>query len=93
MVLNPYVTVPAVINMTEYYGKDLIMSSKSTIAFLAGASFDESVVREDIRQTCESAKANGVNLELILKDVSTVNGDPSRITKWSETVMREVSKF
>ena len=70
-----------------------IMSNKPTPAFLAGESVDWDVVRADLRRTVAAAKKNGVRLELILKDLSTVAYDPSRLTRWSEIAHEEVSRW
>ena len=77
----------------EKLDKSLIMSNKPTPAYLAGSSFDEDAVRKDIIETCEAAKNGGVNVELILKDISTVNNDPSRLTRWNDVAMETVEKY
>ena len=77
-------------NFAEKVGKNLVMSSKPTPAFLSDSSFDEAVVRKDLLHTINAAKANGVNLELILKDISTVRYDMSRLRRWHEIAMEAV---
>lgn len=69
--------------------KKYIMSNKPNPSYLAGAVFDEDVIRADIRRTIASAKANGLGLELLLKDISTVNNDSLRLWRWSEIAMEE----
>ncbi|MBR2460268.1 MAG: hypothetical protein IKB34_03455 [Clostridia bacterium] len=69
--------------------KKYIMSNKPTPAYLAESSFDEEVVRKDIRRTLDAAKANGLGVELLLKDISTVNNDPARLWRWSEIAAEE----
>ena len=69
--------------------KKYIMSNKPNPSYLAGAVFDEDVIRKDFRRTIEAAKANGLGLELLLKDISTVENDPRRLWRWSEIVMEE----
>ena len=68
--------------------KKYIMSNKPNPSYLAGA-FDEEVVRKDFRRTIAAAKANGLGLELLLKDISTVNDDPRRLWRWSQIAMEE----
>ena len=77
-------------NFAERIGTELIMSVKPSPAFLATASFDEDAVREDIRLTCRLARENNVNLEFILKDVSTVQNEAERLTRWANAVMEVV---
>ncbi|MCL2299558.1 MAG: hypothetical protein FWC27_05365 [Firmicutes bacterium] len=69
-------------------GPELVMSAKPSPAFLATDSFDAEAVRRDLELTCDLARQNGVNLEFLLKDVSTVRKDPGRLTRWAETAMR-----
>ena len=71
----------------EKIGPNLVMSAKPSPAFLATESFDEDAVRRDMELTCGLARQNKVNLEFLLKDVSTVKNDPGRLTRWAETAM------
>ena len=71
----------------ENIGNNLIMSNKPTPAFLASDSVDWEEVKRDLKWTVDLAKANNVNLELILKDISTVKFEPARLTKWADIAM------
>lgn len=73
--------------------KKYVMSNKPTPALLATDSFDEQAVRDDLRRTMAAAKANGLSLEMILKDVSTVRSDPARLWRWAEIAAEETSRF
>ncbi|MBF9016818.1 MULTISPECIES: hypothetical protein [unclassified Oceanispirochaeta] len=75
-------------NFAEQIGRDHIMSNKPSPAFIATTSVNWQEVEDDLKLTRDIAKENGVNLEYILKDISTINNDPSRLTKWAETAMR-----
>ena len=69
--------------------KKYIMSNKPNPSYLAQTSFDEEVVRADLRRTMTAAKENGLCLELLLKDITTVCGDPRRLWRWSEIALEE----
>jgi hypothetical protein len=69
------------------------MSNKPSPAFIANDTVDWSGVRTDLQYTADLAKANNVNLELILKDISTVNLKPERLTKWAEIAMEIVRNY
>ena len=69
--------------------KKYIMSNKPNPSYLAESVFDEDVVRADLRRTITAAKANGLGLELLLKDISTVRNDPQRLWRWSEIALEE----
>lgn len=73
--------------------KKYVMSNKPNPAILAGSTFDEQAARDDIRRTINAAKAHNVPLEMILKDISTVREDPSRLWRWAEIAMEETSNF
>lgn len=75
----------------EEIGNKLIMSNKPTPAYIANTSVDWDCVKADLQYTVDLAKANNVNLEIILKDISTVNFEPERITKWADIAMEIVS--
>ncbi len=79
-------------HFAEQIGKKLILSNKPTPVLLAGDSFDEDAVRADLQRTVDAARTNGVNLELILKDISTVRHDLSRLTRWGEIAMEVVQE-
>lgn len=70
-----------------------VMSNKPSPAFLATGTFDEQAVREDLRRTMRAARAHDVPLEMILKDISTVNDDPARLWRWAEIAAEETADF
>jgi hypothetical protein len=68
----------------EEIGGDYVFSNKPNPAYLASTSFDEDLVRGDLRTTKELCRKNGCPLEFILKDISTVHHEPRRLSKWAE---------
>ena len=77
----------------EKIGPDIVMSVKPSPAFLSGDAFDPRAVECDIRNACELAKQNNVNVEFLLKDVSTVRNEPSRLTQWADTALRIMESY
>ncbi len=75
---------------TREIGETLIMSYKPTPAYVADENVNWAEVRKDLQETYDLAKENKVNLEIILKDISTVRSDPDRLTRWSEIAMEIV---
>jgi len=69
-----------------------VMSSKPNPACLADGKLDEEFVRKDIRRTIAAAKAHGRNLELLLKDISTVSHNPACLWRWQEIAMEELQR-
>ena len=69
--------------------KKYIMSAKPNPSYLAQPTLDEDVIRADLRRTIRAAKENGLCLEFLLKDITTVCGDPRRLWRWSEIALEE----
>lgn len=77
----------------EKLRKDIVMSNKPSPSFLATEHMDYDAVAADLRRTCTAAAKNGIALEMILKDISTVRYEPERLTKWADCAMRIVKNF
>ena len=69
------------------------MSNKPIPSLLAATSFDATLVENDLRETREIAKRNGVKVEFLLKDISTIRNHPERLTEWNEIAMRVVENY
>lgn len=76
----------------EKLPKTIVMSNKPTPAVLAGDSFDEEAVRSDIRRSIKAARDYGKTLEMIIKDVSTVRYDTSRLIRFCEIATEEITR-
>lgn len=76
----------------EKIGPELVMSNKPTPALVAEDTFEPDAVRKDLELTMAAAKRNGVNLEFILKDISTVQYKPERLTEWANVAMDVVTR-
>ena len=68
-------------------GKDYVFSSKPNPAYVATTKFDDELVRNDLLETIGICRKNNCPLELILKDISTVNHEPQRLQKWGKIAM------
>lgn len=69
---------------------DYVFSAKPNPAYVAMGSFDEALVRKDLEETLAICRRHDTPCELILKDVSTVCKDPSRLTQWERIAMELV---
>jgi hypothetical protein len=74
--------------MAENLGADYVYVYKPNPAFLAFPHLPENEIRANIRETLEITA--GCHLEIILKDVTTVMNDPSRINRWIQIVKEEI---
>ncbi len=69
-------------------GRDYVFSRKPNPTLISTGSFDEAAIRADLRQTLEIAHGN--RLEIIMKDVHTLNNEPERLTRWVEIAREEI---
>ncbi|MCJ7821489.1 MAG: hypothetical protein MUQ26_00145, partial [Armatimonadetes bacterium] len=76
--------------MAERIGADYVFSRKPSPA-LVSAGWDEDLIRADLRQTVSATK--GTNLEIVLKDVHTVCGEPWRFRRWVELAREAVDNI
>lgn len=77
----------------EKLRKDIVMSNKPSPSFLAEEIMDCELIAADLTRTCNAARKNGVALEMILKDISTVRYNPERLTKWANCAMKVVNNY
>jgi hypothetical protein len=71
----------------EQIGGDYVLSFKPNPAYLAQENWDPAFIRRYLTESLEKVK--GCHVEVILKDISTVRGEPRRLREW-ERVAREV---
>jgi hypothetical protein len=69
---------------------EYVLSVKPNPAILATDSFHEDLARREIVEQLD--QTDGCNVELIMKDISTVRNDPKRLDRWGEIAMEEVEK-
>ena len=68
--------------IAQALGRDTVFSRKPNPALISTPHFDEKVIRDDLRTTLVAAR--GCRLEIIMKDVHTLNNEPNRIARWVE---------
>lgn len=71
-------------------GRDYVYSRKPNPAHVAMTGFNEDLIRKDLTTTLRHCQENGCALEYILKDISTVNYDPTRLNRWADIAMSVV---
>lgn len=69
---------------------DYVLSIKPNPAIFAEDGFDETRARRDIVRLFDQAQ--GCSVELVMKDISTVRGDPQRLQQWCAIAMEEAEK-
>jgi hypothetical protein len=68
-----------------------VMSLKPRPAILAGSTFHGEEVRTELRSRLEAAR--GCNVEIILKDISTVGHEPWRLWEWTRIATEAAREF
>lgn len=68
----------------EVIGRDYVISLKPSPASLAFEAFDEDGIRKEISARLDAVR--GCNVEVVIKDISTVRYQPQRLWKWVEIV-------
>ena len=76
----------------EELGGDYVISRKPSPAIFAGSSFDPVQARKEIKEFLEVAGGE-CHIEMVMKDISTVKYDPSRLWDWESICMEEVTKY
>ena len=75
--------------MADYLGTHYVFSRKPNPSLVSSA-WDEEAIRLDLRETLEISK--GLNVEIIMKDVITVCGEPWRYQRWVAIAREEVAR-
>ena len=76
--------------MAEYLGRKYVYSRKPNPTINSCERFDEELIRQDLCKTVSIAK--GCSLELIMKDVHTLAGQPERLGRWVELAREACEK-
>jgi len=76
--------------MAEALARRCVFSRKPNPTLISTESFDESAIRDDLR--CTLAAARGCRLEIIMKDVHTLNNAPERLPRWVQIAREEISR-
>ena len=77
----------------EKLPRNYIMSSKPNPSFFASETFEIDLIKQDLTKTFDAAKRNNTNLELIFKDISTVNYQPQRLWETAKTAVEAACEY
>ncbi len=76
--------------MAAEMGSEVVLSVKPSPAIFAEEKWNPEKARRDIRKVLDQAQ--GCSVELVMKDVSTVNYEPQRLWDWARIAAEEVQK-
>jgi len=62
----------------------LRLQPQANPAIVSTERFDEDLIRRDLRDTMLATRKHGCTVEIVMKDVHTLSGQPNRLTRWVE---------
>lgn len=75
----------------ELAGK-YVYCRKPNPAMISTPHFDEAAIRADLRKTIDLTRKHGCNLEIVMKDVHTVQNQPERFARWVQIAKEEIRR-
>lgn len=76
--------------MAAGIGRDVVLSYKPSPAIFATDGFDLPAAQHALELAL--AQMRGCNVEIIMKDISTVRGEPQRLWQWAEMAVETAKK-
>jgi hypothetical protein len=77
----------------EQIGGDYVFSYKPSPAVLARDTWNPELARTELQDVLRVTRKYGCNVEIIMKDISTVRYQPERLWEWVEIAGEVVSRF
>lgn len=75
--------------MADALGRDYVFCWKMNPSILAGQSINEDAIRDEVRKTFRITHENGCPTEVLMRDVRTLNYDPTYAKRWTSIVLEE----
>ena len=72
------------------FGNTYAFSRKPNPSLISTSRFDEAALRADLRQTLTTAR--NCRVELIMKDVHTLNNEPERLPRWVQLARETIAE-
>jgi hypothetical protein len=73
--------------VAEMLGPDYVYSRKPNPSFMSGSSLDWGLAQGDLRKTASATR--NCNVELLFRDLYTIDGDRPRLARWVELAKAE----
>jgi hypothetical protein len=72
-------------------GRDYVYTHKTNPSIITTHRWDAELAREQLRNAFEKTRDNVV--EVNLQDILTVNGEPRRLTEWTEMAIQLAEEY
>jgi hypothetical protein len=79
--------------MAEAMGSRYIFSRKPNPTLISTGRFNEDLIRQDLRTTVALCKRHGCPLEIIMKDVHTLQEEPDRLARWIALARECIARY
>ena len=86
--MSPWVDIE---RAAEAVGRDYVYTHKTNPSLITTHEWDVDLAREKLRDAFEKTRDNVV--EVNLQDILTVNGDPRRLTEWTEMAIQLAEEY
>ena len=80
-------------NAARQIRKDYVISSKPNPAQLSLGVLNRPAVTSELSNILDACRENGCSVELVLKDISTVGGNPQCLFEWEKLAMELVENY
>ena len=81
-----------VARMAERLGRDYVYTRKVNPADIAQPTIDEEQIREGLRDTLRATSRNRCPVEILMRDVLTLSGNPANIIRWTQIAREEAER-
>ncbi len=71
----------------EQIGSDYVLSAKPKPALFVNSDLDVEAAKKEINTMLSAAQKNNCSLEILMKDITSVNHNPQNLIKWEQLVM------
>ncbi len=77
----------------EKFGKDTVISFKPNSNYLALDAPDYDLLERELTDVCALAQKYGSSVEIVMKTIITLRGEPQRLWKWCDLASRVIERF
>lgn len=77
----------------EKFGPDYIISFKADSIFLTETPWNKEALKKELKDVCALAKKYHCHVEIIMKTILTLGGDPQRLWEWCDMAKEIVENY
>ena len=89
--MSPYANIEE--GMEKMGGGDMVVSFKPNSNYLATDTAEFGLLRDELIKVCKLARKYDCNVEILMKTIITLRGEPQRLWKWCDLAMEIVADY